>query len=72
MRLLIGIVIGALLTVSVAYLSDASVTEGQPKMVNWDVATLRVRSAGEQISKGWSRLTGHSDSTAPAGGTGAT
>jgi hypothetical protein len=72
MRLLLGIVIGALLTISVAFLSDASVTEGQPKMVNWDVATLRMRSAGERISKGWSQLTGHRDSTTPQGSNGTT
>jgi len=72
MRLLLGIVVGALLTISVTFLSDASVTEGQPKMVNWDVATLRVRSAGEQISKGWARLTGHGESTALTGNPGTT
>lgn len=72
MRLLLGIVSGALLTISVAFLSDASVTEGQPKMVNWDVATLRVRSAGEQISKGWSRLTGRGENTTPPGSSGTT
>jgi len=71
-RLLLGIVTGVLLTIAVAFMSDASVPEGQPKMVNWDVATMRVRSAGEQIGKGWSQLTGHRDGTTPAGSPGAT
>ena len=72
MRLLLGIVTGTLLTLAIAFMSDASVPEGQSKMVNWEVASMRMRSAGDQISKGWSDLTGHREGTKPSGSPGAT
>ena len=67
-----GIVLGALLTISIAHPGDASVTEGQPTIANGDVTTVRLRSAGEPISRAWSRLAGQGGSATPAGVCGAT
>jgi len=59
MRLLFGIILGAALTIGVAYISDStkSGTDARP-MVNWDVVAKNVDSLTIVIKQGWARLTG--------------
>lgn len=64
MRLLLGIIIGAFLTIGGAYLSDSWATgpesataavEHRP-MVNWDVVGDNFRVVRERVHEGWDRL----------------
>jgi hypothetical protein len=59
MRLLFGIILGAALTIGVAYISDStkSGTDARP-MVNWDVVAKNVDTLTIVIKQGWARLTG--------------
>src|SRR3954452_4201875 len=59
MRLLFGIILGAALTVGVAYISDIakSAPDVRP-MVNWDVVGENVDSLTVMIRQGWAKLTG--------------
>jgi hypothetical protein len=63
MRLLIGMILGAALTVGVAYVSDTSTKstgsglDSRP-MVNWDVVGKNFDSVTAMIKQGWNKLTG--------------
>ena len=66
MRLLLGIILGFLLAVAVAYWHDSGagpVDASGPseRIVNWDVADRAFRSARENVERGWDRLTGRHD-----------
>jgi hypothetical protein len=68
MRVLFGIVLGVVLTVSVAFISDSLTTDpatttgsGSPTvahrpMVNWDVVGDNMRVAQERVRAAWIRL----------------
>ena len=70
MRLLFGIILGALLTIGGAYISD-TMTAGEAAvanpdrpsvtvartMVNWDVVGENWRLLRIRVSEGWNRLT---------------
>jgi len=63
MRLLLGMILGAALTIGGAYLSDtASKSTGSsidPRpMVNWDVVGKNFDSVTAMIKQGWNKLTG--------------
>ena len=66
MRLLLGIILGVILTIGVAYLSDAS-TSGpsnattqtsaeQRPMVNWDVVNRNWQSRSLGLRNTWNKL----------------
>lgn len=65
MRVFLGMILGALLTVGVAYYSDSmrtssvasgpSATENRP-MVNWDVVQSNWNIVKEQAQQGWADL----------------
>ena len=65
MRLILGMILGALLTVAVAYYSDSmstssvasgpSATENRP-MVNWDVVQKNWNGVVERAQQGWADL----------------
>jgi hypothetical protein len=66
MRFLLGIIVGVILTIGVAYLSDAS-TSGpsnasaqtkveQRPMVNWDVVTRNWQSLSLGVRNTWNKL----------------
>jgi hypothetical protein len=66
MRIFLGIIVGAILTIGVAYLSDAS-TSGAPTpaaqtsveqrpMVNWDVVSRRWESLSLGVRNTWNKL----------------
>ena len=73
MRLLFGMILGALLTIGGAYVSD-TMTAGEAAvanpdrpsatvartMVNWDVVGENWRSFRIRVSEGWNGLTGPS------------
>jgi hypothetical protein len=61
MRLLLGIILGALLTVGAAFVSDsmtpnAGGTESRG-IVNWDVAGERLQAFTAYVREEWDRLT---------------
>jgi hypothetical protein len=62
MRLLLGIIIGALLTVSVAFVADnwnapARTSDGGHRtMVNWDVVDDNLRIVRHRAQEMWTRL----------------
>ena len=65
MRVFLGMILGALLTVGVAYYSDSmrtssvasgpSATENRP-MVNWDVVQSNWNIVKERARQGWAEL----------------
>ena len=64
MRVLFGIVLGALLTIGVAFVHDswsppattgATVTD-QRAMVNWDVVGDNLRRVGQRAREAWTTL----------------
>jgi hypothetical protein len=62
MRLLLGMILGAALTVGVAYVTDTAqkpATAGaeQKPMVNWDVVGRNVDSVTAMAKDGWAKLT---------------
>ena len=58
MRLLLGIILGAALTVGGAYVTDtASGAEAKP-MVNWDVVAKNVDQVTTLARAGWKRIAG--------------
>ncbi len=63
MRLLLGMILGAALTVGAAYVSDTATKspgsgiESRP-MVNWDVVGKNFDSVTAMIKQGWNKLTG--------------
>ena len=66
MRLLLGIILGVILTISVAYLTDASTsgpsnattqtTAEQRPMVNWDVVNKNWHSLSLGVRNTWNKL----------------
>jgi len=64
MRVLIGIILGAVLTVGAAYLYDSHLTSGssgpsanaQRPMVNWDVVNTKWNHLAERARAEWNRL----------------
>ena len=63
MRLILGMILGAALTVGVAYVSDTATKPTTPgadarPMVNWDVVGRNVDSLTSMIKQGWNKLTG--------------
>jgi hypothetical protein len=62
MRLILGMILGAILTVAAAYVSDTASRSGsgaeQRPMVNWDVVGRNVDSVTTAIKQGWAKLTG--------------
>lgn len=66
MRFVLGIVVGILLTVGVAYLSDASISpstnasgqtaRAQRPMVNWDVVDSDWQGFTSGVRNAWHRL----------------
>ena len=59
MRLLFGIILGAALTVGVAYVSDTAKSgpDARP-MVNWDVVAKNLDSVTTLARAGWKRIAG--------------
>jgi hypothetical protein len=58
MRLIFGIILGALLTVGGVYVVDSSAAVDAKPMVNWDVVSKNVETLGTKVRQGWARLTG--------------
>jgi len=61
MRLILGMILGAALTVGGAYISDTTMkpapgTEARP-MVNWDVVGRNTDTVVTMIKQGWAKLT---------------
>jgi hypothetical protein len=60
MRLIIGIILGAALTIGGAYIAD-SMSGGSPAarpMVNWDVVAKNVDSLTEFARESWKKIAG--------------
>lgn len=64
MRLLFGIIIGALLTIGGAYVYDANsvasadASSGERPMVNWDVVGVKWQHLTERARTEWTRVAG--------------
>jgi hypothetical protein len=64
MNLFAGIILGILLTIGTAFITDAVATPKvtsdtcSKQVVNWDIAKERLHSTTESIRVGWNRLTG--------------
>jgi hypothetical protein len=62
MRLILGMILGAALTIGAAYVSDtagrSSGAAEQRPMVNWDVVGRNVDTLTTMVKQGWARLTG--------------
>jgi hypothetical protein len=58
MRLLLGMIVGAGLTVGVAYMADTSAAANAKPMVNWDVVAKNVDNVATLARAGWKRITG--------------
>jgi hypothetical protein len=62
MRFLLGVVIGCLLTVGVAWFHDLDVDANKPgepaqRMVNWEVVTASMSRFTGNVRSEWDRLT---------------
>ena len=62
MRLILGIVIGAFLTIGIAYVHDSGLSGPAPDrearaLVNWTVFNAQMRGLNENIAIGWNKLT---------------
>jgi hypothetical protein len=60
MRLILGMILGAALTIGGAYVSDTTRGTGAETrpMVNWDVVGRNFDSVSTAIKQGWAKLTG--------------
>ena len=58
MRLILGIILGAALTVGGAYISDTAAGAGAKPMVNWDVVAKNVGTVTNLAREGWRKITG--------------
>ena len=58
MRLILGIILGAALTVGGAYVADSAAGAGGAKMVNWDVVAKNFDEVSAATRAGWKRITG--------------
>ena len=62
MNLILGIVVGVLLTIGTAFMADAFTTSDMAaencskQIVNWDVAKERLHETTASIATGWDRL----------------
>jgi hypothetical protein len=63
MRVFLGIVLGALLTISGAYLIDSynagpntAVAQSESRMVNWDAVDRNWQSFKSRVQSEWTRL----------------
>ncbi len=65
MRMFFGIIVGVILTIGAAYVSDSirntSGAEGTAErpVVNWDVVNHGIKALSSTVQDGWARLTGH-------------
>jgi len=57
MRLILGIILGAALTVGGAYISDTA-GAGAKLMVNWDVVAKNFDEVSAVTRAGWKKITG--------------
>jgi len=59
MRVILGMIVGAALTVGVAYLRDTTIDGATPQkqLVNWDVAAAMASKASAFVSEQWHKLT---------------
>ena len=64
MNLLVGLIVGVLLTIGTAFLADAFATSEvvsdacSKQIVNWDVAKERLHETTSAVTTGWERLKG--------------
>ena len=58
MRLILGIILGAALTVGGAYISDTAAGAGAKPMVNWDVVAKNFDEVSAVTRAGWKKITG--------------
>jgi len=62
MNLLLGIILGVLLTIGTAFMADAFVTSDvtadtcSKQIVNWDIAKERLHETTASIETGWNRV----------------
>jgi hypothetical protein len=62
MNLLLGIIVGVLLTIGTAFIADAFTTAEvtaetcSKQIVNWDIAKERLHETTASIETGWDRL----------------
>ena len=65
MRMFFGIIVGIILTVGAAYVSDSIRNTSGPEgsfdrpMVNWDVVGHNLKTLPSALQERWARLTGH-------------
>jgi hypothetical protein len=65
MRFIFGLIVGIVLTVGCAYVTDTMHSAPGPdqkeaaRMVNWDVVNANLQGLSTAVQDGWSRLTGH-------------
>ena len=65
MRMFFGIILGIILTIGAAYVTDTirntSGAEGTAErpVVNWDVVKDGIKAVSSTVQGGWARLTGH-------------
>ena len=57
MRLIFGIILGVLLTVGGAYVSDTAQKSDADRMVNWPVVAKNVDAFTAMVKQGWAKLT---------------
>ena len=58
MRLILGIILGAALTVGGAYIWDTAAGAGAKPMVNWDVVAKNFDEVSAVTRAGWKKITG--------------
>jgi hypothetical protein len=58
MRLILGIIIGAFLTLGGAYVADSRITAEERPMVNWDVVSKNANDFTAWVKLQWNKLTG--------------
>jgi len=58
MRFILGIIIGAALTVGGAYVADKTAEASAQPMVNWDVVGKNVNTLTGLARDGWKKITG--------------
>jgi len=58
MRLILGIILGAALTVGGAYICDTAAGAGAKPMVNWDVVAKNFDEVSAVTRAGWKKITG--------------
>ncbi|HLH11245.1 MAG TPA: hypothetical protein VKV77_05115 [Methylovirgula sp.] len=67
MRVFLGVILGILLTILVAYLADAGRAPVCPAggvgcpLVNWDEANVRFKNTEHNLRAFWDRVTGRND-----------